>query len=52
MTCLLRHSRGIGLFFGGFGMLVMAAGLAWGAWLVWLQKEKLSDSPFAEEEQA
>jgi hypothetical protein len=48
---LLRQSRGIGLFFGGFGMLVMAAGLAWGAWLVWLQREKLSDSPFAEEEQ-
>ena len=47
---LLRQSRGIGLFFGGFGMLVMAAGLAWGAWLVWLQKEKLSDSPFADEE--
>ncbi len=48
---LLRQSRGIGQFFGGFGMLVMATGLAWGAWLAWLQHDKLSDSPFAEEEQ-
>ena len=30
---------------------MMLAGLAWAAWMVWLQKAKLSDSPFAESEE-
>ncbi len=47
---LLRRARGIGLFWGWVGYAVMTAGLAWAAWVVWLQKAKLSDSPFAEEE--
>jgi hypothetical protein len=46
---LLRHARGIGIFWGYAGRLVMLAGLAWGAWLLWLQRQRLSDSPLAEE---
>ena len=45
---LLKRARGIGIFFGGFGKVVMLAGLAWGAWMLWLQKARLSDSPSAE----
>ena len=45
---LLKHARGIGVFFGRFGRLIMTAGLAWAAWMVWLQHARLSDSPFAE----
>ena len=45
---LLKSSRGIGIFFGGFGKVIMIAGLAWAAWMIWLQKARLSDSPFAE----
>ena len=45
---LLRRARGIGLFWGWVGYAVMTAGLAWAAWVVWLQKARLSDSPFAE----
>jgi len=45
-TGLLRHARGIGLFFGAVGWLVMLAGLAWAACVVWLQRERVSDSVF------
>ena len=47
---LLKRSRGIGLFFGWVGKAMMVTGLAWAAWMVWLQKKRLSDSPFAEED--
>jgi hypothetical protein len=45
---LLKKSRGIGLFFGWVGKAMMLLGLAWAAWMVWLQKANLSDSPLAE----
>ena len=45
---LLKQARGIGIFFGGVGRIVMVLGLAWAAWMIWLQKSRLSDSPFAE----
>jgi hypothetical protein len=47
---LLRRARGIGLFWGWVGHAVMLAGMAWAAWIVWRQKARLSDSPFAEED--
>ncbi len=47
---LLRRARDIGLFWGWVGHAVMLAGMAWAAWIVWLQKARLSDSPFAEED--
>ena len=47
---LLGHARGIGLFFGVLGHLTMLAALVWAALVVWLQKDRLSDSPFAETE--
>ena len=45
---LLRHARGIGIFFGWAGQATMLAGLAWAGAIAWLQKAKLSDSPLAE----
>jgi hypothetical protein len=48
---LLKSARGIGVFFGGVGRVMMVMGLAWAAWMLWLQHARLSDSPFAEEEQ-
>jgi hypothetical protein len=45
---LLKRARGIGVFFGGAGRVVMLLGLAWGAWMLWLQKARLSDAAFAE----
>jgi hypothetical protein len=45
---LLLKARAIGLFFGATGKVMMAAGLAWAAYMVWQQKENLSDSPLAE----
>jgi hypothetical protein len=45
---VLKHARGIGIFFGWLGKAMMVVGLAWAAWMVWLQRERLSDSPFAE----
>lgn len=45
---LLRGARGIGIFFGRAGQALMLAGLAWAAWMVWLQRSRLSESPFAE----
>ena len=45
---LLKRARDIGIFFGGFGKVIMVAGLAWAAGMIWLQKARLSNSPFAE----
>jgi hypothetical protein len=45
---LLRRARGIGVFFGIAGRGIMLAGLAWAGWMVWLQRQRLSDNPFAE----
>jgi len=49
---LLKKARGIGLFFGWVGKAMMLAALAWAAWIIWLQKARLSDSPLAEEDKA
>ena len=35
---LLRHARGIGLFFGFAGWLTMFGALAWAARVLWLQR--------------
>ena len=45
---LLRHARGIGIFFGHAGRGIMIASLAWAGAIVWLQSARLSDNPFAE----
>jgi hypothetical protein len=45
---LLRRAKGIGLFFGWVGMATMLAALAWAAWVLRLQRARLSDSPLAE----
>jgi hypothetical protein len=50
MMGVLRHARGIGLFFGWAGKAVMVAGLVWAAWMIWLQHAKLSDAAGAETE--
>jgi hypothetical protein len=47
---LLKRARGIGFFFAGLGMAMMAAGLAWAAWILRLQRQRLGDSLFAETE--
>ena len=44
----LLHALGVGIFVARVGQAMMCMGLAWGAYMVWLQKEHLSDSPFAE----
>jgi len=46
---LIRHARGIGIFWGGAGRALMLAALCWAAWVLRLQRTRLSDSPFAEE---
>jgi hypothetical protein len=48
MMRMLKHARGVGIFFGWLGKAMMVVGLAWAAWMVWLQRARLSDSPFAE----
>ena len=45
---LLPRARGIGRFFGFLGMAMMLAALAWAAWVLRLQRARLSDSPLAE----
>jgi hypothetical protein len=45
---LLRHARGIGLFFECAGAAMMVLALAWAGWVLGLQHPRLSDSPFAE----
>lgn len=47
---LLRSSRGIGVFCGWLGKAMMLLGLLWAAWMLWLQKTRLSHSPFAEDD--
>ena len=44
----LLKATSIGVFVWRIGQAVMLAGLAWGAYMLWLQKSQLSDSPFAE----
>ena len=44
----ILNATKIGVFVGRVGQAMMCAGLAWAAYLVWLQKAQLSDSPFAE----
>jgi hypothetical protein len=46
-TGLLRHARGIGLFFGFVGYLAMLAGLAWAAIALWLRPEPEDESPYS-----
>ncbi|MFM9971189.1 MAG: hypothetical protein ACKVQK_22575 [Burkholderiales bacterium] len=50
MMGVLKHARGIGVFFGYVGKAMMAAGLAWAAWMVWRQHAHLSDALGAESE--
>ena len=47
---LLNQARGIGLFFGWTGKAMMVAGIAWAAWVLRLQRERLSDALLAEME--
>lgn len=47
---LLKSARGIGVFSGVVGRVMMVMGLVWAGWILWLQYARLSDSPFAEEE--
>jgi len=49
---LLLKARSIGVFFGLVGKAMMCAGLAWAAYMVWLQKAQLSDSPLAESDES
>ena len=44
----LLKATSIGVFVWRIGQSIMLAGLAWGAYMLWLQKSRLSDSPFAE----
>lgn len=46
---LLPRAREIGLFFSWVGRAVMVGALAWAAWIVWLQRARLSANPFAED---
>jgi hypothetical protein len=42
------HATRVGVFVARIGQAMMVAGLAWGAYMLWLQKSQFSDSPFAE----
>jgi hypothetical protein len=42
------HAIGAGIFVARVGQAMMVAGLAWGAYMLWLQRSNFSDSPFAE----
>ena len=44
----ILNATKIGIFVGRMGEAMMCVGLAWAAFLAWLQKAQLSDSPFAE----
>lgn len=44
----LLNATSIGRFVGRTGEFMMCAGIGWGATMLWLQKSRLSDSPFAE----
>jgi hypothetical protein len=43
---LLRHARGIGIFFGWVGKAMMLAALAWAGWVLRLQRARLSPVPW------
>jgi hypothetical protein len=45
---LLRRARGIGVFFGWVGRAMMLAALAWAAYVLWLQRARLTSLPLAE----
>jgi hypothetical protein len=45
---MLKRAQGLGLFFGWVGKATMLVALAWAAWILWLQRARLSDSVFAE----
>ena len=45
-----NQARGIGIFFGWVGNAMMATGLVWAAWVLRLQRDRLSDAPIAEME--
>lgn len=47
-TGLLGHARGIGVFFGFTGHVMMLLALLWAGSILWMQHGRLSDSPFAE----
>ncbi len=42
-THLLPHARGIGTFFGVMGRLMMAAGIAWASYALYLQRDRRGD---------
>jgi len=46
---LLKHARGIGVFWGWAGRAIMLGALCWAGWVLLLQRERLSDSLFAED---
>lgn len=46
---LLPRACAIGTFFGWFGRALMIAALVWAAIIVWMQRSKVSDHPFAED---
>jgi hypothetical protein len=43
---LLKRARGIGLFFGWVGKAMMLAALVWAAWVLKLQRARLSTVPW------
>jgi len=47
---LSNQARGIGTFFGWVGRAMMVTGLAWAAWMLRLQRERLTDALLAETE--
>lgn len=47
---LLKRSRSIGTFSAWLGAFMMLAGLVWAGWVVWLQRVRLTDSPFVEDD--
>ena len=49
---LLKRAHAIGIFSSWLGGAMMLAGLAWAAWILWLQSTRLSDSLFAEDHDA
>jgi hypothetical protein len=49
-TGLLKKSRGIGQAWGVIGRLMMVGFLVYAGVILWLQHKRISDSPFAEEE--
>lgn len=46
---LIRRARGIGQFFGVLGRLMMMGALAWAAWVLFMQRRRVTDNPMAED---